>query len=57
MAKGRLVATGKIGKGKRGHIFKSPNVAYCGRSAVFHSTRYSSLKGKTICINCRMAFK
>lgn len=56
MPKGRLVVTGFIGKGKRRHILKTPNIAYCGRAAIFRAPADTSLKSSKICINCRVSY-
>ena len=58
MSKGRTVATVTIGRGKRNHILKMHAGTYCGLgNRMSDKTKETSLKGNSLCINCRVAFR
>ena len=55
--KGRTVAAVTIGKGKRKHILKYHSSTYCGLDKnMSDKTQEASLRGHTMCINCRVSF-
>jgi len=57
MSEGRKVAAVKVGIGSKYHILKYPGITYCGRKkGVYRKTKDISLKGDSLCINCRVSF-